>query len=67
MRIRNNLRMKKMRELLWGKGFAIDHDTYQSFTLPNMLLGTVYIRVKDLDQTAGHRAKDTIYSEYMFI
>jgi hypothetical protein len=44
-----------------------DDDTYQSYVLPGSLSGTVYIRVKDTDQTAGNRTKDTIYIDHMYI
>lgn len=42
-------------------------DTYQTFTLPDTLSGTVYIRVKDGDQTKGNRVLDTIYIDHMYI
>jgi len=46
---------------------TVDSGTYQVFTLPPNLSGTVYIRVKDTDQTPGHRNLDTIYIDHMFI
>jgi len=44
-----------------------DDGSYQTFDLPSDLSGTVYIRVKDTDQTAGNKALDTIYIDQMFI
>jgi len=43
-------------------------DTLLSYEeLPNDLSGTVYIRVRDTDQTAGNKALDTIYIDHMYI
>jgi hypothetical protein len=42
-----------------------DDNTYQTSELPNDLSGTVYIRVKDTDQTVGNKALDTIYIDQM--
>ena len=44
-----------------------DDNTYQTYELPNDLSGTVYIRVKDTDQTAGNQGFDTIHIDRMFI
>jgi len=44
-----------------------DNDTVQSYTLPGGTIGTVYIRVKDTDQTAGNNVKDKIYIDDMYI
>ncbi len=44
-----------------------DDGSYQTFDLPSDLSGTVYIRVKDTDRTAGNKALDTIYIDQMFI
>jgi hypothetical protein len=44
-----------------------DNDTAQSYTLPSNTTGTVYIRVKDSDQTMGNIAQDTIYIDDMYI
>lgn len=44
-----------------------DDNTYQTYTLPTDLSGTVYIRVVDTDQTPGNRAIDTIYTDHMYI
>ena len=44
-----------------------DDGAYQTFTIPEALSGTVYIRVKDTNRTAGNRTKDTIYIDHMFI
>jgi len=44
-----------------------DSNTYQTFTLPDTLSGTVYIRVKDGDHTKGNRFLDTIYIDHMYI
>ncbi len=46
---------------------TIDDDIYQSASLPSTLSGTIYIRVKDLDQTKGKRVLDTIYIDHMYI
>jgi hypothetical protein len=44
-----------------------DDNTYRTCELPNDLSGTVYIRVKDTDQTAGNQGLDTVYIDQMFI
>ena len=44
-----------------------DDNVCQTYELPNDLSGTVYIRVKDTDQTAGNQGSDTIYIDQMFI
>ena len=44
-----------------------DDDTYQNYEMPNDISGTVYIRVRDTDRTAGNRVLDTIYIDHMFI
>ena len=46
---------------------ASDDDSTQGVSLPSSLTGTIYIRVKDTDQTKGNRIKDTIYIDYMYI
>ncbi|MHC4396494.1 MAG: hypothetical protein ACYS1A_12645, partial [Planctomycetota bacterium] len=44
-----------------------DNDATDSYELPSSTSGTVYIRVKDADQTQGNRTKDTIYVDHMYI
>jgi hypothetical protein len=44
-----------------------DDDTYQTYGLPASTSGTVYIRVKDTDQTSGNRNLDTINIDHLFI
>lgn len=44
-----------------------DDDTLQSYELPSSISGTVYIRVKDTDDTAGNDENDTIYVDHMKI
>ena len=44
-----------------------DDSTYQTFNLPGTLSGTVYIRVKDTDQTRGNRSLDIVFIDHMFI
>ncbi|MBE3136433.1 MAG: fibronectin type III domain-containing protein [Thermoplasmata archaeon] len=44
-----------------------DNNICQTFTLPDTLSGTVYIRVKDGDRTKGNRLLDTIYIDHMYI
>jgi hypothetical protein len=44
-----------------------DDHTAQSYELPGDTSGTVYIRVRDTDQTSGNRTKDTIYIDDMYI
>jgi len=39
----------------------------QSAVLPNSLNGTIYIRVRDSDRTAGHQSLDRIYVDQMYI
>ncbi len=36
-----------------------------TFPLPAGTGGTVYIRVKDTDQTSGHRSQDTVYVDFL--
>jgi PKD repeat protein len=38
-----------------------------TFALPEGTGGTVYIRVKDTDQTKGNRSKDTVYVDFLQI
>lgn len=38
-----------------------------TFALPEGTGGTVYIRVKDTDQTKGNRSKDTVYVDFLHI
>jgi hypothetical protein len=44
-----------------------DDDSYQSYSMPAALSGTVYIRVTDTDATSGNRGLDTISIDDMFI
>lgn len=44
-----------------------DDGVYQTYSLPNTLSGTVYIRVVDTDRTAGNTSLDIIYVDHMFI
>ncbi len=44
-----------------------DDDSTQGFSLPSSLSGTVYIRVRDTDQTQGRKTLDTVYIDYMYI
>jgi L-serine deaminase len=44
-----------------------DDNSCQWYILPNTLSGTVYVRVKDTDQTAGNQSLDTIYIDHMYI
>jgi len=44
-----------------------DDDIYQTFALPTNLEGTIYIRVKDTDQSPGNNIKDSIFIDHMFI
>jgi arylsulfatase A-like enzyme/GH35 family endo-1,4-beta-xylanase len=44
-----------------------DDDTAQSYSLPNTLSGTVYIRVRDTDRTAGRKGLDTVYIDQVYI
>ena len=44
-----------------------DDGLYQTYSLPNTLSGTVYIRVVDTDRTAGKTSLDNIYIDHMFI
>jgi hypothetical protein len=46
---------------------TIDSDTVQSYTMPAGTSGTVYIRVKDTDHTAGNLMIDTISVDRMYI
>jgi hypothetical protein len=44
-----------------------DNNQPQTYALPSGISGTVYVRVKDKDQTAGRSVMDTIYVDDMFI
>lgn len=44
-----------------------DNDEVQSYQLPGTISGTVYIRVKDSNQTPGNKSLDTISIDYMYI
>ncbi len=44
-----------------------DNDTYQSYALPSGTSGTIYVRVKDTDQTAGNKKLDRIYVDNLYI
>ncbi len=44
-----------------------DDNIAQSYTLPASVSGTVYIRVRDTDRTAGNRSYDSVYIDEMFI
>ncbi len=44
-----------------------DTDSDQYFTLPNTLQGTVYIRLKDKDQTIGKTVLDSLFIDHMLI
>jgi hypothetical protein len=44
-----------------------DDNAYQTYTFTEQISGTVYIRVRDTDRTAGNRILDTIYIDHMFI
>ena len=44
-----------------------DNNICRTFTLPDTLSGTVYIRVKDADRTKGNRFLDTIYIDHIYI
>lgn len=44
-----------------------DDNTYQTYTFTESITGTVYIRVKDTDRTAGNKVLDTISIDHMFI
>jgi alpha-L-fucosidase len=44
-----------------------DDDSLQYFVLPNSVMGTVHIRVKDTDRSNGNTGLDSVYVDYMFI
>ena len=44
-----------------------DDDLYQTASIPTSVSGTVYVRVRDTDQTQGNRALDTIFVDHLFI
>jgi hypothetical protein len=43
-----------------------DDGAYQTFVLPSTTRGTVYIRVRDTDQTRGNRDLDSVFVDHMF-
>ncbi|MBI5000864.1 MAG: choice-of-anchor J domain-containing protein [Euryarchaeota archaeon] len=44
-----------------------DTNIYLNYTLPTTLNGTVYVRVKDTDRTAGRTVLDTLRVDHMYI
>lgn len=46
---------------------STDPANVQTAILPNTLNGTVYIRVRDTDRTAGNRSLDTVFIDNMYI
>jgi hypothetical protein len=44
-----------------------DDDSYQTFALPPSTSGTVFVRVMDTDQTPGHREKDSVSVDHLFM
>lgn len=44
-----------------------DGSTYAVTIMPNTGTGTLYLRVTDSDRTPGHREKDTVYIDHMFV
>jgi hypothetical protein len=44
-----------------------DDNTCQSYVLSSNTSGTVYIRVRDANRTAGRRVLDTIYVDHLYI
>ena len=46
---------------------VVDDGTYQSSVMPASTTGTVYVRVRDTDQTPGARDLDAIHVDHLFI
>jgi hypothetical protein len=46
---------------------STDPGNTQTAVLPNTLSGTVYIRVRDSDRTAGNKTLDRVYVDHMYI
>jgi len=46
---------------------STDPDNEQSATLPGVVIGPVYIRVEDSDQTPGNRNLDTVFIDHLYI
>lgn len=44
-----------------------DDDNVQSYTLPNITSGTIYVRVVDTDHTVKNRSFDTIFVDRLFV
>jgi hypothetical protein len=44
-----------------------DDDTQQSYVMPAIIQGTVYIRVIDTNRSQGNRSQDTIFIDQMYI
>ncbi|MBN1481352.1 T9SS C-terminal target domain-containing protein [candidate division KSB1 bacterium] len=44
-----------------------DDDNVQTYTLPNITSGTIYIRVVDTDHSAKNRSFDTIFVDRIFV
>jgi len=44
-----------------------DPGSYSTFALPAATSGTVYVRVRDTDRTAGSNDRDSIFVEHMFM
>ena len=46
---------------------STDPDNEQSALLPGVVIGPVYIRVEDSDQTPGNRSLDTVFVDHLYI
>ena len=44
-----------------------DTSTYDTYTLPSSISGTVWVRVVDTDRTPGNRTLDTVFIDHLFI
>ena len=44
-----------------------DDNNYKSYQLPAGTTGTVYVRVRDTDRTAGHRTLDIVFIDHLYI
>lgn len=44
-----------------------DDNAYQTFSLPATTNGTIYVRVRDANRTAGRQVLDTVYVDHIFV
>ena len=44
-----------------------DHNGYDRFELPELVTGTLYVRLKDINPVPGNRAIDSVFIDHLFL